>query len=357
MGKLYQRDGRWGIDYRDHRGKRVRRVVASDRDVAAKLLGDALSAVEKLKAGMVSADPREARRPIEQHIDAYLQDLTRRGRDGMYCYIIRKRLEAAVEGRRWACLRDCAARSISDYLKGLSDGGKAARTVNAHRADLAAFFGWCRRQGALEANPCDSVAKTQVKLEKKRRALSVDECRRLLKAAPKDRRFAYMVLLYTGLRRSEAGALRWAHVRLGIANPHLDLPPTITKSGKPETVPLVAEVARALVQRRGKDHDPVFACVPTMDEFRADLAKAGIEEQDARGRKAVLHSLRHSLASMLAASSVPPAVAMKVMRHRDIRLTLEAYTDEALLSASAAVAALPSLTAEPVGNRDLAVAN
>jgi hypothetical protein len=46
---------------------------------------------------------------------------------------------------------------------------------------------------------------------------------------------------------------------------------------------------------------------------------------------------------MLAQSNVPPAIAMKIMRHRDIRLTLEAYTDESLLPAAAAMASLPSI--------------
>ena len=46
-------------------------------------------------------------------------------------------------------------------------------------------------------------------------------------------------------------------------------------------------------------------------------------------------------------SNVQPAVAMKVMRHRDIRLTLEAYTDDGLLPVAAAMAALPSVTQQP----------
>lgn len=349
MGSLYQRDGKWGIDYRDHYGKRVRKVVAADKSVAQKLLGDALAAVERVKAGMVSADPREAKRPIQQHIDAYLDDLKRRGRDTMYRYIIRKRLESAAKERKWACLRDCNVQGVAAYLRGLSDDNRSPKTVNGHRSDLSAFFGWCVRGGAMESNPCDRVQKSAVGRDKKRRALSVGECRALLKAAPSPRRLAYLVLLYTGLRRSEATALLWCHVHLDVANPHVELPGSITKSGRPESIPLVPDAAHALSLHRAKasDRDRVFAQVPSMEEFRADLAAAKIEEEDARGRKVVLHSLRHSLATMLAQSQVPPALAMKIMRHRDIRLTLEVYTDEGLLPVAAAMAALPSLTAAP----------
>ena len=48
MGRIYTRDGKYAIDFVDHRGRRVRRVVATDRSVAQKLLGDAVKAVEKM---------------------------------------------------------------------------------------------------------------------------------------------------------------------------------------------------------------------------------------------------------------------------------------------------------------------
>jgi integrase len=86
-----------------------------------------------------------------------------------------------------------------------------------------------------------------------------------------------------------------------------------------------------------------------MEQFRADLKAANIDEEDGRGRKVVLHSLRHSLATMLAQSKVPPAIAMKILRHRDIRLTMHVYADEGLLSTSAAMASLPSLSAGDAG--------
>jgi hypothetical protein len=38
------------------------------------------------------------------------------------------------------------------------------------------------------------------------------------------------------------------------------------------------------------------------------------------------------------------AVAQRIMRHRDIRLTAQVYTDEALLPLAAAMATLPALS-------------
>jgi len=346
MGRIFKRDGRWAIDYLDHRGRRIRKIVSTDKSVAQRTLANEMSLVDKRRAGMLLSDPKEAARPIAEHIGAYILELQRRGRDKVYVYNIRKHLENAAFAQDWKCVKEITAKDLSGYLNELAGDGRSPLTVNQHRADLSAFLVWCVRQGAAPCNPCDEVAKTTVKQEKKRRALTVEECRGLIKAAPKDRATCYTVLLYTGLRRAEAAALTWGLVKLDVANPYIELPAEITKSGKGESVPLAPEAAQALrgIRRRASNAAAVFPKLPTMKRFRADLAAAGIAAQDERGRKVVLHSLRHSLATMLAQSQVPPAVAMKIMRHRDIKLTLEVYTDAEHLPAAAAVASLPSLT-------------
>src|SRR6185436_9634937 len=165
---------------------------------AQKLLGDAVKAAEKVRAGVLVADPREAKRPFQGHVDDYLAELKRRGRDEMYRYIVKRHLENAAEAQGWDCLASISPRSVSGYLRKLSDEGLSAKTVNAHRADLAAFCGWAVRSGLMEADPCQQVPKSNVKAEKRRRALSVAECRALLTVAPEPRRTCYLFLLYTG---------------------------------------------------------------------------------------------------------------------------------------------------------------
>lgn len=140
-------------------------------------------------------------------------------------------------------------------------------------------------------------------------------------------------------------------------NPYVELPGSMTKSGKPETVPLVTEVAAALAKARGEPGESIFAEIPDMGLFRTDLAAAGIAEEDERGRVVVVHSLRHSLATMLAQSKVAPAIAMKIMRHRDIRLTLQHYTDDSLLPVTAAMATLPTLAPAAGAHQPLRAAN
>jgi len=347
---VYKRGNVYWIRYTDHLGKRVRKAASTDAGVAAKMYAEAITTVERLRSGMIHADPAESKRPVKEHLADYIADMERRGRDTMYTYTIGKRIEAAETACGWKRLRDCVPSSITAYLSSLATATKrrkalAPKTVNDHRADLSAFFEWCMKNRRIESNPCAVVERTNVKSEKKRRALSVTECQALLNAAPNDRRLVYLFLIYTGVRRGEAEQLTWGHVHMSGLSPYLELPATIAKSGKAEALPLVAPVADALNAARGdaSDSQPLFAKIPDMPTFRLDLSAAGIERADERGRVVVLHSLRHSLCTMMAAAGIPMVIAQRIMRHRDIRLTAENYTDEGLLPLAASMRSLPSL--------------
>ena len=61
-------------------------------------------------------------------------------------------------------------------------------------------------------------------------------------------------------------------------------------------------------------------------------------------RETDFHSLRHTLATNLARRNIAPRVAMQIMRHSDIRLTMNHYTDSSQLP----VAAVQS-GARPIG--------
>jgi hypothetical protein len=110
----------------------------------------------------------------------------------------------------------------------------------------------------------------------------------------------------------------------------------------------------------------------TADMLRADLADARqtwlndatlpqerqkreatsfLSYQDAAGRYADFHALRHTAGSLLAASGAHPKVAQSVMRHSSIELTMSRYSHVFAGQAADAVAALPDLDAAPVKQR------
>ncbi len=77
--------------------------------------------------------------------------------------------------------------------------------------------------------------------------------------------------------------------------------------------------------------------------FDLDLSAAGIPKRDAHGRTVDVHCLRHTFATLLARNGVSPGVAQKLMRHSDIRLTMNTYTHLDLADTADAVASLPAM--------------
>jgi integrase len=76
--------------------------------------------------------------------------------------------------------------------------------------------------------------------------------------------------------------------------------------------------------------------------IQADLEAAGVPYVK-EGRTLNFHALRVSFVSSLALSGVPLAVAQKLARHSDPRLTANVYTHLGLADLSRAVESLPPL--------------
>ena len=73
--------------------------------------------------------------------------------------------------------------------------------------------------------------------------------------------------------------------------------------------------------------------------------KNRIDKTDGDGRTVDLHSLRHTFATLLSKAGVVPRMAQELMRHSDIRLTMNVYTHLQLVDTAGAVESLPSIRA------------
>jgi integrase len=72
----------------------------------------------------------------------------------------------------------------------------------------------------------------------------------------------------------------------------------------------------------------------------------------AAGRRVDFHSLPMTFGTWLAVSGAHPRVAMELMRHSDLKLTMKIYTDASQLPVADSVARLPSfgLQSAPSGD-------
>lgn len=347
MARLFKRpssDVYWA-DYRDAHNRRVRvSTKCRDHTAANLVLARWQREVELQRSGMpvISADHLKA--PLSQHLSDWLETRRNRGRDERYLAGAKRELERMAERFHWHTLGDLTPEGIDRALNTLRRE-TTAKTVNNKRGYLSALVHWCVQNRRLG----DNLLRTpwfETTDSTKRRALRLEEVHKLLTCPhlPLWRRIVYRALIGTGLRRSEASGLLVEHVRLDDAVPHLYVPAWLAKSGEEETIPLSAEMQRVF-RRAIEDRtegQAAFAKVPVARRFEMDLITAGIQPIDHRGRKAVLHSTRHTFVSLLAAEGASLPEIMEVARHRSQAETA-GYLDAALLPKSATIARMPSL--------------
>jgi integrase len=234
---------------------------------------------------------------------------------------------------------DVTPETIRRGLTGLSRGGASPTTVNGYRLSVSGFFAWLVREGRWPTNPVKQVAPVKVNGKvRERRALTEEELRRLLEAAPPHRALVYRVAATTGLRRGELAALRWADVDLEAAT--LRVRATTSKNRREAFQPLPAGTVAALKATRGKQQfpsAPVLGSVPGTPTLRKDLAAAKIPFETEEG-VVDFHALRVTYATMLARAGVGLVQAQRLMRHSTPTLTANIYTRLRLDDGHAAVA-------------------
>lgn len=371
---------KWYGEYLDHDGRRRRVALAADKVAARSMLAELVRRAERRRAGILDDATDAAGEPLDALVAGYLADLTLRGRSPRYVAEAGRLVAGVAAACGWETPGDLRAAALDGYLARMD---ASARTRQKHRQAAVGFANWLARKGKLAANPLERSTRPEGERTYRRRALSLDELRRLVAAArtrPLDeermvrhgpragaaerklspefvaeleRRGRHNALLYkvaylTGLRAEELRSLLPGDFVLDGPNPRVHLPGERTKSGKDARLPIPAHLAadvRAWIAEQGLgDRDRLFA-VPhrTAELIRADLRAAGIDPKDARGRVADFHSLRGSLATHLNAAGVAVTTAKALMRHSTITLTADLYHDEAMNEERRAVESLPEV--------------
>jgi integrase len=181
-----------------------------------------------------------------------------------------------------------------------------------------------------------------------------------------ERALLYKTLVLTGLRKSELASITVAQLQLDGPYPHIELQASADKSREGAQLPLRRDLASDLDSWLASKHEgftgvatvardchhfknspvetPLFT-VPSglIRILDRDLKAARIPKRDERGRTIDVHALRHSFGTLLSKGGVAPRTAQAVMRHSEIGLTMNVYTDPKLLDVHGAVEALPEL--------------
>jgi integrase len=330
-------------------------LKTTDKQVAKKLLNDLVRERERERAGIIP--PKNLRdaaaQTMEKHLVDFLDDLRSGGRDDVYVENLGYLIRILIRECKWFNPSKVTADSFKEWR---SRQKKASKTLNEYLDCANAILNWMIRKERIERNPLVGVEKINFVPAFVRRAFTENEISRLITVAGPSR-VGYLLAVHAGLRRGELKALRWEHIHFNEETPVVILDGQFTKNGKDTEIPLHPELAqelRACKPADAKSSDCVLTgkMLPSMWKMKRDLKKAGIEYEDDKGRRADFHSLRHTLATNLARRNIPPRVAMEIMRHSDIRLTMNRYTDASLLPMADAIAKMPNFGATDVAKRD-----
>ena len=328
---------------------RVFALHTTDRRIAEMKLIEMAKDFEKEALGLMPARSiRDAlNTPLAEHLDLFAADLKAKGRTQGTLRKYIGTLRLLFERLGW---RDLRGISPKEFVHWRTKSGLSAKSVNDVLANAQGFFRWLRHQRQLQEDPLKYVQRIDTRGRGPcRRALSPDEFSNLLRTAPFLRAVVYGTALYTGLRRKELNEICWADFFLDDAKPRVRVPASISKNRKEALLPLHPELAATLRRFRPVDFDslakPFCHHIPRIETVRKDLERAGIPLKDERGRRVDFHSLRMTFGTTMLASGVHPIVVKELMRHSDLKLTTNLYTDSSQLPLAAGVAMLPGFAA------------
>jgi integrase len=239
-------------------------------------------------------------------------------------------------------LTDLQPRVVELWLKSLPLSPKSRVHIRGVIYQLWEFAMWAEIVPP-QRNPMELVTiKGATKRRKKPHSLTVEEFRRFLEQLEEPIRTIALVCVSFGLRMSEALALKWSDVdwlngtlliERGIVRQRVGNVKTTESEQKVSVDPEMLAVLRSWKQTTSfaSEVDWIFASPAQLGRlpvsypwvwrcFQQAAVKAGIP-------KFGTHSLRHSYRSWLDAAGTPIAVQQKLMRHSDIRTTLNVYGD------------------------------
>ena len=202
--------------------------------------------------------------------------------------------------------RDLSTLQASDVARFRDREAKelSRSTANLSVKVLRICLGEAVRQGLLAVNPAVRVKLLKSTAESKRRAFTLDEIKRILKACGDDTEWRGLVLfgLYLGQRLGDLAKLTWRAVDLDTG----EIAFTARKTGRRIVLPLVQPLADYLASLPASDNPNAFIfpraasakrTASLSNQFREILVDAGLVEPRPRGHKSTGKGRRPSARS------------------------------------------------------------
>ncbi len=297
-----------------------------------------------------------AQKPLIELLELWLENGLRPDVKSKHRRLSRNRPAAVFQECGWRYLRDISPAQFDAWRNAKSREGSSPKTLNAYLSHLSTFLKWLEERRLISENPLRVVKPLPKSFTIEPRAFSGEELTLLIGSSNPYRVNLYTIAIFTGLRKSELRELEWSAVILDGEKSVIRLNPKNTKNQKGGTLPIHPDALKAFeslkqLQNCGRSlkraHKVFHRGIPKSPRWDMDLVEAGIQKTDELGRNLTFHSLRKTFATMLNAAGVSPRTAMALMRHSDMRLTMNTYTDASLLPLVEEMKKVPSLKSSP----------
>jgi integrase len=213
---------------------------------------------------------------------------------------------------RGRTVHDIQRRDIRELVESVAEN----RPIMANRTlgHLSKFFNWLCERDVISASPCAGI-KPPSKEHARERVLSDDEIKGLWHACGTINGSAGPVvklLLLTGQRCGEVVGMRRSEIKGDVWT----LSPARTKNKQRHEIPLSAQALAVIDGMPVIDEDFVFTSSATRRLGKMSRAKKALDAQIQPKEPWVLHDLRRTVASGMAALGIRLPVIEKVLNHK-----------------------------------------
>jgi len=344
------------------------------------------------KVGVIDGRRLAAGKLLSDHLDDFEAYLTAKGGTLAHAKLTVTRVRTVFEGsgmRTWSevtafkCQQFLTSRRADTLNKKneIVKRGISPQTFNYYLQSVKQFCKWMVRDGRASESPLLHLDALNTRTDRRhdRRALSVDEVRRLLVATEAagirggmsgtERALLYRLAVESGLRANEIRSLTCSSFRLAGKNPSVAVRAAYSKRRRDDTQPIPQTTAEALRAFLATKMPAAKAFnLPTASKIapmlKRDLAAAKaawvkeaptplerdergrsdfLAYRDSAGRVADFHALRHTYITNLASAGVHPKTAQSLARHSTITLTMDRYSHSNQGDEAKALNSLPDL--------------
>ena len=326
-----------------------------------------------IKFGLIDKHCKAAGKPLIELVDDFKASLQAKERSKKYIGENETLLKGLFEGCGFVYWSDISPTKVETYLKKLREysadyrwskeyKGISHRRSNTYLKMAKAFCKWMVESGFASRSPLQHLKalKTQSDQRRKcRRALEVDEIRKLLETALEEpvrygmtgheRTLIYRFAVETGLRANEIRSLKVSSFDFDDLTATVEAQYTKNRNGAVQTItPNLATDLKEFLRNKMPNTKAFGGSYKQLTDktskmIQADLEAAGIAYK-VDGRDFDFHSLRGECSTLLADSGVHPKVTQEIMRHSDINLTMNTYTHILLGQKAQAIDKIPDLT-------------